>query len=151
MESASAIIDGRIRELGDWRGKMLARVRAIVHEADPEIVEEWKWLDGDETPGQSAYDGLSADEVGGVVETVQGKAGILEPEQEFGAEGGAGYGGGDDGPADRRVERVSEAAAQGQVKAKGDQVGKSFENDVGVEGVRAQVDVVGERQKGAMG
>ena len=41
---AAAIIDARIRELGDWRGKMLAKVRAIVHEADPEIVEEWKWV-----------------------------------------------------------------------------------------------------------
>ena len=43
VESATALIDERIRELGDWRGKMLAKVRAIVHEADPEIVEEWKW------------------------------------------------------------------------------------------------------------
>jgi hypothetical protein len=42
--SASALIDGRIRELGDWRGKTLARVRAILHAADPEIVEEWKWM-----------------------------------------------------------------------------------------------------------
>ena len=43
VESASAMIDARIKELGDWRGKTLAKVRAIVHEADPEIVEEWKW------------------------------------------------------------------------------------------------------------
>jgi hypothetical protein len=42
-KSASALIDQRIKELGDWRGKMLAQVRHIVHEADPEIVEEWKW------------------------------------------------------------------------------------------------------------
>jgi hypothetical protein len=42
--AASALIDERIKELGDWRGKMLARVRAILHEADPEIVEEWKWM-----------------------------------------------------------------------------------------------------------
>jgi hypothetical protein len=41
--SASALIDERIRELGDWRGKTLAKVRTILHEADPEIVEEWKW------------------------------------------------------------------------------------------------------------
>jgi hypothetical protein len=41
--SASALIDERIAELADWRGAMLARVRRIVHEADPEIVEEWKW------------------------------------------------------------------------------------------------------------
>ena len=43
-ESASALIDERIKELGDWRGKMLAKIRKIVHEADPEIVEEWKWM-----------------------------------------------------------------------------------------------------------
>src|ERR1700722_3426117 len=40
---ASAFIDAKINELGDWRGKMLAQVRAIIHKADPEIVEEWKW------------------------------------------------------------------------------------------------------------
>ena len=43
-ESASALIDERIKELGDWRGKTLAKVREIIHEADPEIVEEWKWM-----------------------------------------------------------------------------------------------------------
>ncbi|HLJ15589.1 MAG TPA: DUF1801 domain-containing protein [Bryobacteraceae bacterium] len=43
-ESASALIDERIKELGDWRGKMLAKVRDTIHEADPEIVEEWKWM-----------------------------------------------------------------------------------------------------------
>jgi len=42
-ESASALIDKKIGELGDWRGKMLAKVRAIIHAADPEIVEEVKW------------------------------------------------------------------------------------------------------------
>jgi hypothetical protein len=40
---SSAFIDERIKELGDWRGKMLAKVRGIIHQADPEIVEEWKW------------------------------------------------------------------------------------------------------------
>src|ERR1700757_3632241 len=44
MESASAFIDQKIRELGDWRGKTLAKVRDIIHTADPEIVEEWKWM-----------------------------------------------------------------------------------------------------------
>jgi len=43
VESASAFIDQKIKELGDWRGKTLAKVRDIIHEADPEIVEEWKW------------------------------------------------------------------------------------------------------------
>ncbi len=42
-DSASRLIDERINELGDWRGEMLAKVRQIVHEADPDIVEEWKW------------------------------------------------------------------------------------------------------------
>ena len=42
-ESASALIDTKINELGDWRGKTLAKVRSIIHRADPEIVEEWKW------------------------------------------------------------------------------------------------------------
>jgi hypothetical protein len=43
-ESASALIDEKIKELGDWRGKTLAKVREIMREADPEIVEEWKWM-----------------------------------------------------------------------------------------------------------
>ncbi len=42
-ESPSKLIDGRIKELGDWRGDLLARLRALVKEADPEVVEEWKW------------------------------------------------------------------------------------------------------------
>ena len=44
VESASAFIDEKIKQLGDWRGKMLAKVRAVIHEADPEIVEERKWV-----------------------------------------------------------------------------------------------------------
>ena len=43
MEPASAVIDEKIKQLGDWRGKMLAKVRTVIHAADPEIVEEWKW------------------------------------------------------------------------------------------------------------
>ena len=42
-ESPSRLIDARIEELGDWRGKMLARLRALIKEADPDVVEEWKW------------------------------------------------------------------------------------------------------------
>ncbi|MEI9930648.1 MAG: hypothetical protein WDM89_08880 [Rhizomicrobium sp.] len=41
--SPSKLIDKRIGELGDWRGEMLARVRAIIHQADPNVIEEWKW------------------------------------------------------------------------------------------------------------
>ena len=43
METASAAIDLKIKELGDWRGQTLAKARDIIHAADPEIVEEWKW------------------------------------------------------------------------------------------------------------
>src|ERR671910_1637031 len=42
-ESPSRLIDARIKELDDWRGKMLSHVRALIKEADPEVVEEWKW------------------------------------------------------------------------------------------------------------
>ncbi|MGN6557383.1 MAG: DUF1801 domain-containing protein [Solirubrobacterales bacterium] len=42
-DSPSQLIDARIEELGDWRGKTLARVRSLIKEADPEVVEEWKW------------------------------------------------------------------------------------------------------------
>jgi hypothetical protein len=42
--AASKLIDERIRELGDWRGKTLARVRRLIKEADPDVVEEWKWM-----------------------------------------------------------------------------------------------------------
>src|SRR5215472_12424012 len=43
-ESPSRLMDEKIKKLGDWRGQTLAKVRAIIHEADPEIVEEWKWV-----------------------------------------------------------------------------------------------------------
>src|SRR6202790_5348224 len=44
VESASPFIDEKTKELGDWRGKTLAKVREIIHQADPEIIEEWKWV-----------------------------------------------------------------------------------------------------------
>src|ERR1700682_5379647 len=43
VESASRLIDARIQELGDWRGEMLSRLRALIKQADPGVVEEWKW------------------------------------------------------------------------------------------------------------
>jgi hypothetical protein len=43
LESASRLIDAKIQELGDWRGEMLSRLRALIKQADPGIVEEWKW------------------------------------------------------------------------------------------------------------
>jgi hypothetical protein len=54
MEPASALIDKKIKELGDWRGKTLAKVRTIIHEADPEIVEEWKWAKA-KSPGTPVF------------------------------------------------------------------------------------------------
>ena len=42
-QSASQLIDGRIKELGDWRGRTLSRLRSLVKEADPDVIEEWKW------------------------------------------------------------------------------------------------------------
>ena len=53
VESASGLIDARIKELGDWRGEMLSRLRALIRQADPDVVEEWKWA----TPVWS-HDGL---------------------------------------------------------------------------------------------
>jgi hypothetical protein len=44
VESASTLIDEKVKQLGDWRGKMLAKVRGILRAADPEMVEEWKWV-----------------------------------------------------------------------------------------------------------
>jgi hypothetical protein len=43
VTGASKLIDGRIQELGDWRGEMLARLRAVIKDADPDVIEEWKW------------------------------------------------------------------------------------------------------------
>jgi len=54
MESASALIDQKIKELGDWRGKTLAKVRDIIHAADPEIVEEVKWAKAN-SPGTPVF------------------------------------------------------------------------------------------------
>jgi len=58
-ESASALISERIAELGDWRGKTLSRVRTLIKQADPDIVEEWKWVKPT-TPGTPvwSHDGI---------------------------------------------------------------------------------------------
>ena len=54
VESASTLIDEKIKELADWRGKTLAKVREIIRQADPEIVEEWKWAKAT-TPGTPVF------------------------------------------------------------------------------------------------
>jgi hypothetical protein len=50
-KSASKMIDARIKDLGDWRGETLARMRALIHAADPDVVEEWKWRGACRLPG----------------------------------------------------------------------------------------------------
>lgn len=59
VESASAFIDAKIKELGDWRGKTLAKVRQLIHQADPDIQEEWKWAKA-KSPGTPvwSHDGI---------------------------------------------------------------------------------------------
>jgi hypothetical protein len=54
MESASAFIDEKVKELGDWRGKALAKAREIIREADPAIIEEWKWAKP-QSPGTPVF------------------------------------------------------------------------------------------------
>jgi hypothetical protein len=54
MESAAASIDLKIKELGDWRGKTLAKMRTLIHAADPDIVEEWKWAKAS-SPGTPVF------------------------------------------------------------------------------------------------
>ena len=67
-KSPSQLIDARIEELGDWRGEMLSRLRSLVKEADPEVVEEWKWMgtpvwshDGIVCTGRDVQEGREAD------------------------------------------------------------------------------------------
>src|SRR5712671_4328549 len=58
-KTASKLISGKIAELGDWRGDTLARMRALIREADPDVVEEWKWM---ETPVWSHAGGVCTGE-----------------------------------------------------------------------------------------
>ncbi len=64
-ENPAEMIDRRIAELGDWRGETLARVRALIREADPEVVEEWKWVKATSpgTPVWSDHGGITTGEV----------------------------------------------------------------------------------------
>ena len=75
-ENASALIDERIKELADWRGKTLARVRKLIHDADPAVVEEWKWMG---TPVFS-HDGVicTGETYKGVVKLTFAKGAALE-------------------------------------------------------------------------
>ena len=79
--SASELIDARIRELGDWRGEMLSRLRALVKQADPEVVEEWKWAKAT-SPGTPvwSHDGIicTGETYKSVVKTTFAKGASLE-------------------------------------------------------------------------
>ena len=98
-------------------------------------------FDGDEASGEGADDGFAADQVGGVVQVVRGKLRVLEPEQEFGAEGGSGDGGGNSSPAERGGDGISEAAAEGEIDGEGDDVGERLEEQVRMNGVGAEVEI----------
>jgi hypothetical protein len=75
------------------------------------------------------------------VQAAPGELRIFEPEQELGAEGGSGNRGGDGGPAEWGGEGISEAAAEGEVDGEGECVGESFEEEMRVDGVGAQVEI----------
>jgi hypothetical protein len=94
---------------------------------------------------QGADDGLASEEVGGIVEIEQRLLRVLEPEQEFGAERGSAYGCSDDGPAERRGDGISEAAAESEVDQKGDEIGERLEKKMRMNGVAAEVEIDGER------
>jgi len=98
-------------------------------------------FDGDESEGQGADDGFAADEVSRIVQTVPGELRVLEPEQEFGADGASRDGGGDDGPAERSCDGVGEAAAECEVDGERDEVGERFKEEVWVDGVGARVEI----------
>jgi hypothetical protein len=105
-------------------------------------------FDGDEAEGECADDGFAAEEVAGVVQVVPGELRVFEPVEELGAECGSGDGRRYDGPAERSDERIPEAAAQREVDCEGDEVGECFKEEVGMDGIRAEVKVVGEDGRG---
>ncbi|MGV0069217.1 DUF1801 domain-containing protein [Mycobacterium colombiense] len=61
-KSRAELIDARIKELGDWRGEMLARIRRLIKAADPGVVEEWKWRDGNTRRAIDLHEGDEIDE-----------------------------------------------------------------------------------------
>jgi hypothetical protein len=91
-------------------------------------------FDGEESEDEGADDGFASDEVGRIVQAMPGELRVLEPEEEFGADGGSGYGGGDDGPAERSRDGVGEVAAEQEVDDECDDIGERFKEEVRVGG-----------------
>ncbi len=104
-------------------------------------------FDREQAEDERADDGLASNEVGGIAEVVPGKCGVFEPVQKLRAERGSGDGCRDDRPAERRRDGISEAAAERQVNAEGDEVGERFEKEMGMDDVAAEVQVIGEQQR----
>jgi hypothetical protein len=97
-------------------------------------------FDGDQAEGEGSDDGFASEQIGGVVEVAPGELRVLEPEQKFGAESGAGDRGGDHRPAQGSDDGVAEAAAEHEVNGKCDDVGEAFEEEVRVECEAAEVE-----------
>ncbi len=122
---------------GEWDGVEIA---GGVAQSDVAFGE----FDGDESEGEGADDGFASDEVGRIVETAPGELRVLEPEQEFGADGASGDGGGDDGPAERSCNGVGEAAAECEVDGEREEVGECLKEEVRVDDEGSEVEINGE-------
>lgn len=101
-------------------------------------------FDREQTADEASDDGFAADEISRVVQVVQRELRVFEPEQELRAEGCAGDGGGETGPAERREDGVAETAVEEKVDAERDDIRERFEEKVRVDGVGAEVEVDGE-------
>jgi hypothetical protein len=138
-EEASDAADGDAEGEGDG-----VEVAGGVAQSDVTFGE----FDADEAEDESAHDGLAAEEIFGVVQAVRGELGVFEPEQDFCAECASGHGGGDDGPAQRCGQGISEAAAKYEIDAEGDDIGERFEEEVGMNNVGAKVEIDREDDSG---
>ncbi len=138
-EEASDAADGDAEGEGD---------RVEISGGDAQSDVTFDEFDSEEAEGKGSDDGFASDEVIRVVEVLQGEARIFEPEQKFGAEGRAGDCGGDDGPAERRLNGIAETAAESEVDEERCDVGKSFEKEMRMNSVGAEVQVVREVEPG---
>jgi len=140
-EEAADASDGDAE--GEWDG---VEVAGGLVDADVALEE----FNGDQTEDQGADDGFSSQEVGGVMEILQGELGVFEQVEESWTKSGSGDSGGDHGPADRSGDGIAEAAAQREIDTEGNDVGESFKKDVGVDYVSPEVEIDGEICGGGM-